>query len=39
MKLWIYRRMLNALLKTNSFKKIYLRIWELYHIEKMKSYR
>ena len=34
MRLWIYGKLLNYMLKTNHNSKLYLKLWELWHIEK-----
>ena len=34
MKLWLYSMLLNAMLKTNRYNRFYLKLWELWHIEK-----
>lgn len=36
MKLWIYTKLLNAMLKTNRYNQFYLKVWELWHVEKRK---
>jgi hypothetical protein len=34
MRLWLYGKLLNSMLKTNRYNKFYLKVWELWHIEK-----
>jgi hypothetical protein len=34
MKLWLYSKLLNAMLKRNHYNRFYLKVWELWHIEK-----
>jgi len=39
MKIWVYNKMLQTLLKTNRFNSLYLKIWRLWHIEKRKTFK
>jgi hypothetical protein len=34
MRLWLYSKLLNYMLKRNHNSKVYLKVWELWHIEK-----
>ena len=38
MKLRIYSKILDSLLRTKRFSSLYLKVWRLYHIEKRKEY-
>lgn len=39
MKLKLYSKLLDSLLRLNRFNGLYLKIWRLYHIEKGNVYR
>ena len=37
MRLWLYSKILNYMLKRNHNSKVYLKVWELWHIEKRRA--
>lgn len=37
MRLWLYGKLLNMMLKTNRYNRFYLKLWELWHIEKRRA--